>query len=113
MNLDIIEFELKKEHILLLQRAYIGWFDCEAGAPYINCKRPYGNGYVEGDVAEILGWKQATEEGLSRQQENDAMKWHYETEIALQIILKTKSFKPGVYVRTEKYDTTSWIRKNN
>jgi hypothetical protein len=34
---------------------YITWDDCEFGAPACDCKRPYGNSDVYGDMAEILG----------------------------------------------------------
>lgn len=50
----INEFNLKEEHIKLLRAMYVGWSDCEYGAPEIDPKRPYGNSYVEGDVHEIL-----------------------------------------------------------
>lgn len=55
-------FTLTEDHIKLLSRAYIGWEDSEFGAPSIDCKRPYGNSYVEGDVAEILEWKPSKDE---------------------------------------------------
>lgn len=45
-------FEIKNEHLELLKRAFVSWDSCEYGAPAINCKRPYGNSYVEGDI----GW---------------------------------------------------------
>lgn len=48
-------FELKQEHLTLLAAANWRWEDCEAGAPSVDCKRPYGN---SGDVADILGVKQ-------------------------------------------------------
>ena len=89
------EFELKEEHIKLLTEAYVSWFDCEFGAPAIDCKRPYGNSYVLGDINEILNIGQYNEdEGeFSRADEELMIKFHEETQTALQIILSTKSFK--------------------
>lgn len=48
-------FELTRDHLKLLRNAYVGWHDCETGAPRIDPKRPYGNQRVALDVAEILG----------------------------------------------------------
>lgn len=96
------EFELKEEHIKLLSKAYIDLSNCETGAPEIDPKRPYGNSYVAGDVAEILGWE-IEEDGLTDDQFEDAMMLHYGTVQALQIILQCKTFKPGIYVNKEKY----------
>lgn len=117
------KFELKREHIELLSNTYISWDDCEFGAPEINPKRPYGNSSVYQDMLEILGLKELRE-GIYEFKLNNK-KWilkggdkyniyfdgaddellieelrnlHKELEIALQIILTTKSFKPGIYV---------------
>ena len=32
--------------------------DCEYGSIGLDCKRPFGNSYVEGDILEIIGAKQ-------------------------------------------------------
>lgn len=105
-------FELKEEHIKLLQRACITWQDCEYGAPEINPKRPYGNSDVEGDIAEILGWElfedRFGEVSMSKDQAEKAEKLHNETFAALQIILELKTFIPGIYEKTEKYGTRGW-----
>lgn len=50
------KFEITNDHKKLLARMYVGWQDCEFGAPEVDPKRPYGNSDVEWDVAEILGW---------------------------------------------------------
>lgn len=81
-------FELKREHVLLLQNAYVSWNDCETGAPTIDPKRPYGNSYVEGDVAKILGIEGEGEDGeLTWAQEEVCREWHGETLDALQEIV--------------------------
>ena len=106
--MDKREFILKEEHVTLLQRAYIGWQDCETGAPEINPKRPYGNSDVPSDVAEILGEeikKDADDYGMDEDQRARLMELHRETQHALQIILSTKSFRPGKYVNRSKWGT--------
>ncbi len=106
-------FVLTTDHLKLLGRMYVGWQDCEYGAPEIDPKRPYGNSDVEEDVAEILGWKLKFDPDYDRSYPNKdqcqlAAKLHKETETALQIVLKTGCFRSGKYELTEKYDTTSW-----
>ena len=51
---NVTEFTVTDEHLKLLRGAYVGWDDCEFGAPAIDCKRPYGNSDVIADIAEIL-----------------------------------------------------------
>lgn len=110
-----MEFELKQEHITLLRNAYVGWQDCETGAPEIDPKRPYGNSYILGDIVEILGEETPDEdneqyEAWRKTRGQELMKLHYETATALQVVLATESFKPGKFQRKERYDTTSWCR---
>lgn len=110
-----MEFELKQAHITLLRNAYIGWQDCETGAPEIDPKRPYGNSYVLGDIIEILGEETPDEddeqyEEWEQTRSRELMQLHYETATALQIILAMESFEPGRFKRKERYDTTSWER---
>ncbi len=95
-------FKLTENHIKLLQRAYVSWEYCETGAPSIDCKRPYGNSYVPGDIHKILTGTEEEFE-LTDEQENEYLNLHTETETALQIILHTKSFVPGTY-QAEEYD---------
>lgn len=100
-------FVLTEDHLKLLQRMYVGWQDCEYGAPEIDPKRPYGNSSVEADVAEILGWPPSVscpncEDELSQYQRDEAARIHREMEIALQIVLHTQSFVSGTY-RTTGY----------
>lgn len=94
------KFELKQEHLDLLKKAYVGWGECEYGAPCIDGKRPYGNSDVERDIAKILNWKINKEyDELSKSQIKEAEKLHRETEIALQIVLRhvDKKLKLGTY----------------
>lgn len=104
-------FELTKEHVELLSNAYVDWEHGECGAPAIDPKRPYGNGDMERDVCQILGWfdyddasdaeQELFSEGGGKYEKlwKRAEKIHLETETALQIILKFKTFKPGKFQR--------------
>lgn len=100
-------FEVTAEHIALLRRANVGWEHCEYGAPAIDCKRPYGNGDVEGDVAEILGWTVSADDGLTAEQSIRAAKLHAETEHALAIFLSWGAMEEGTY---RKVDWRTWTR---
>jgi hypothetical protein len=105
-------FEMTKDHLTLLTKMYVGWQDCETGAPEIDPKRPYGNSDVELDIAEILGWELFVncdeEKQLSKKQFDMAQKLHKETKQALQICLLTQSFIVGVYEK-KSYSDRSWI----
>jgi len=46
-----MKFEIKEDHIKLLQHCYIG-SDCGA----VDSKRPYGNRDYINDIADILDW---------------------------------------------------------
>jgi hypothetical protein len=102
-----VRFVLTERHLKLLARAVVEWDDCETGAPAINPKRPYGNSYVAGDVAEILDalpgkcescGHEPEDHELTAAQADEFLKLHRETEHALAIVLQ-HGLKPGVYVR--------------
>ncbi len=124
-------FEIKEEHLKLLERFCVGWQDCAFGAPEIDPKRPYGNSCVHQDMLEILGleelkvgiykfklfekeWLLKGEDKyniyLEGADEEDLLTeldiLHKETEQALQICLVTQSFKAGIY-ECETY-THNW-----
>lgn len=101
-------FKLTSNHIKLLQNMYWRMSDCEFGAPEVDGKRPYGNSYVEPDIAEIIGMKFDREEGLSSDQERECRELHNETVTAIEIILSTKSFKTGTYARSGQYGDYTW-----
>jgi hypothetical protein len=110
-----LEFELTGQHVTLLRNAYVGWDDCEFGAPAINCKRPYGNSDVLTDIAKLLHPE------FTAMREGAQMDWmednadrlravHEETQNALQIVLVTGQMQPGRYVRSSAYDR-DWQRE--
>lgn len=101
-------FTLTEDHIKLLQSFYVGWQDCEYGAPEIDPKRPYGNSGVECDIHEILTGE--TEYELADKQRERYAALHRETQTALQIVLVTGEMAPGLYQKTMKYDSRTWLR---
>lgn len=83
------EFTVTENHIKLLRKAYVGWEDCEYGAPSIDCKRPYGNSDVPDDIRDILANPSLTN--------IEVRELHEGTKTALQILLRYGEFKAGVY----------------
>lgn len=80
---------ITEDHFDLLNRMYIGWEDCEYGAPAVDCKRPYGNSYVEGDIGEILGIApEDKENGYSAEQRAEFRQLHEEMQHVLQILVQ-------------------------
>ena len=101
-------FELTEDHLKLLKAAWVEWNHGECGAPGIDNNRPYGNGDFEKDIANILGWKYDDGWDFPDDLCDKAWKIHKETQTALQIVLFTQSFEPGLYLNYEKYYSTKW-----
>lgn len=89
--------EITREALILLKNANWEWSSCEAGAPAIDCKHPYGNSNVAGDVAELLGidW-----DGEDEAMQDKLISHHAETLAALQEILRTL---PTSFGKTYKF----------
>jgi hypothetical protein len=104
------DFTLTDDHVKLLHAMFVGWEDCEAGAPAVDCKRPYGSSYVPGDVREILGWPSPSEDDDDADRRAYAI--HRETELALQIVLRHGP-KPGHYRLVDRSDRGSWQLVND
>lgn len=103
-------FELKIEHIALLQNMYWEYSDCGTGAPAVDCKRPYGNSYVPPDVAKILGVElDQNNEDKYDEQVREIMQFHYDSHTALEIILQRQSFELGTF---EKSKNGIWNKIN-
>lgn len=106
----VTEFTVTENHLKLLNHMYVYFYDGGyQGAPAVNLKRPYGNSYVAGDVYEIVTGKYPDDD-LEEDVEQEMLKLHKETGLALQIVLCTGSFVPGLYHKKEKYNSTSWER---
>lgn len=100
-----IGFTVTEDHLKLVRSFYVD-FDssCEFGAPAVDPKRPYGNSFVYGDIAEILGIKaENPEDGtdFSDKQRADMHALHRETATVLQIAIDTGVFEPGEYRKAE------------
>ncbi len=97
-------FELKKEHLTLLS-AGIFEFDggCEFGSVGLDCKRPFGNSDVVGDMGKIFGYKQDEDGHFTEKQEDEMIKLYQELGNAMSIIFGTQSFKLGKYKRKDRY----------
>lgn len=105
------EFRVTAQHIALIRRMVIGWDEtCYEGAPAVDLKRPYGNSDVLHDVAHILGYAERSDsDGAWRElYETELRAIHRETETALQCVLATGSFEPGLY-RAERW-SRRWQR---
>jgi hypothetical protein len=113
-----IRFKLTENHIKLLRRFYV-YFDDGAycGAPKIDIKRPYGNSSVWHDIFEIInGDKWDSYEAMPDDLVDSMMAIHRETATALQIVLGTMSFVPGVYEKEqygERWELTKKAELNN
>lgn len=94
------KFTVTESHVALARRMYVGWQDCETGAPEIDPKRPYGNSDVPGDIHEILTGVMVDNDEvvLNREQRDEYLTLHREMGTALQVFLATGSFEPGDYV---------------
>jgi len=100
---------------------YVGWQDCETGAPEIDPKRPYGNSDVSNDVIRLLDWcdldnieEEEDEDDFYESSEYEqlcdrAEMIHAQTETALQIILYTGKFEAGDYINKEDYGI-DWVK---
>lgn len=107
--LDDQTFELLTEHVKLLRAFNVTWYEIETGAPSIDGKRPYGNSNVAADVIELMGWQSDPDDVTPRQDRARAMQLHEETKTALQVVLSTGSFEPGVY--ESDWHGREWRRK--
>lgn len=94
------KLKVTENHIKLLKKLYIDWEDCSFGAPCVDCKRPFGNSDVYGDMAEILGIKLANQEEnpeLYERQIYSLNKGYKELQDCLQILVRNLSIEVGEY----------------
>ena len=96
-----VYFDLTSEHVALLRRANVGWNDIAyEGAPAFDCKRPFGNGDIVSDIAEIIGMEriEADDEDVWPKGARDrCMKLYRELDVALQVVLTAGTFDVGKY----------------
>jgi hypothetical protein len=99
-------FVLTAEHVAMLREMCVDWDDAEFGAPAVDPKRPYGNSDVLRDLYELLEAGEWDDDrgmpaSLTPREWAELAtilgRLHAETETALQVVLDTGAFQPGVY----------------
>lgn len=102
------QFTLTEDHLTLLQRARWLWNgDYGFGAVSIDGKYPFIDCGLVDNVCTILGWDYVDEDEdeAGAQEQAVKVKALYEELLeALEIVLHTRSFVPGVYQRAESRD---------
>ena len=98
------EFEITEDHIKVIKGMTFEYLhDHSFGAPGLDQKRPFGNSYVYGDLADLLGMEPepdgSSDEDWSEDQKVYMREVFFETATVLNIIIQTQSFKPGLYIR--------------
>ena len=105
------EFILKEDHLTLLKHACVSNISCEFGAPGIDCKRPFGNSDVIGDMIDIMGIDAERDDDSWRYPEDvegELMELYSELETALRVIFKNlPNVRLGKYV-SEDYFGEEW-----
>jgi hypothetical protein len=104
------EFTVTEDHLKLLRHARAGtWYPGEGdhGAAGVSLKKPYGNSYIEADVAEIVGapdedwvFEDGYKTHLTEEATKRFLRLHIEAMAALQIVLAVGEFRPGHYRRS-------------
>ena len=112
--LKCTEFTITENHLKLIKRQNVKFnYWTEYGATEIDPKRPYGNGYVESDIGEILGLEPDELEPDGSRSYSEELKaelylLHVETTIALQICVQLLTFEIGNYRRKNWYGGGKW-----
>lgn len=110
-------FTVTDNHLALLRHANIGWDGVEFGAPAIDCKRPYGNSDVYGDIGKILDIEPVEdvdyggEYDFTDAQRESMSRLHEETATALEIALRAGEFRAGSYQTSDAY-SRDWKRSD-
>ena len=112
------KFTVTEEHIKLLKNSYISWNDGEFGAAGINTKKPYGNGNVLSDLAELLdipnNKRHEDDDAYYKPQDLERIEnVHREIETVLQILVTncTDGLKTGTYIKDEYGVSWKFFRK--
>ena len=110
------EFTVTEDQLKLLRHDCATTWDPgegNGGGAGIDSKRPYGNSYVERDIAEILDapdedWEYEDGEKayVTDEAEERFMRLHIETMFVLQIVLSAGEFRPGRYRRIGEWAST-------
>ena len=112
-GMDQEYYHLTEEQVRLVRNLHFGWADGSEigydGAPCVGSKRPFGNSHVPGDVWEIVDprpWEEIMkayenseedEEAFADEQQAAYDKYYRTLAHALQVIVSSGSFEPGIY----------------
>lgn len=80
-------FELRHEHLKLLKHLSFYWSDVEKGGVSSDPKRPFGSGFYQQDIAEILGWDVSVD-GLTYEQLREAEQLYRELLQAHDVVVR-------------------------
>ena len=96
------KFELKEEHVKLLQELYFQFDESYyEGFPCVGAKRPFGNSYIEGDIAYIIGYEGEDPDEFTEEESEYLLSFYRELHIVLKIVTQLKTFDLGVYEYTD------------
>jgi hypothetical protein len=101
-------FELREEHLKLLQRANIQWNEGELSAPGLDTKRPFGNSDHYRDIAHILEFKPKDGDEFSAKQIEAMESLYGQLDLALEVVLRLRTFVPGLY-ESDKHMQDIWL----
>ena len=104
-------FTMTKQHLALVSAIWVRWDDMGIGAPFVSYRDPYGPGLCASQVLHVVGenvdlqWREARAdfhqvEPTARCQKR-AQVLHKQVGTALQIVLATQSWEPGIYRRLD------------
>ena len=122
MDKKIKTFTITEDHLKLLSRLRVGWNYSGNGIPLFDVEKPYGNKDIYRDMFNILGWNIdvvlndekfnyfSQDDRLPKAIEDKLYDIHKETEKALEICMRTRSFEPGTY-QTD-VNESNWKRIN-
>lgn len=101
-----LEFTITEDHLKLLKRAcWESNEECEFGSVALDCKRPFGNSDVYGDMHEILkdGARRTDGEFSDEVIQKYNHLFFQELPVVLEIICVTGSVQIGTYRRPDEY----------
>jgi hypothetical protein len=113
---DGYKFIVKDEHIKLLQELYFHFNeDSYEGYPYVGAKRPFGNSYIEGDIAYIIGFEGEDPDEFTEQESEYLLSFYKELHIVLKIVTQLKTFETGEYeyVSHNKWEMSKAQKRKN
>lgn len=105
------EFEITEDHLKLVRKMHMGWNEDCFGAPGLDCKRPYGDSWVYGDLAEYLGIEpEDPERGFTPDEKMFMYNVWRDTQTVLQILIDNldSGIKVGKVYKQDS-DTGKWV----